>query len=87
MDNSVRLEKLMFKYLDCAYPNVYFKMTKFGKCLTNGSNPGVVLGTDMVRHLVLLFDCSENDGHIAVREWLMGRPVYENILKIGRAHV
>ena len=87
MDNSVRLKKLMFKYLDCAYPNVYFKMTKFGKCLTNGSNPGVVLGTDMVRRLVVLFDCSENEGHKIVREWLSARPVYENILNSTNPHV
>ena len=88
MDNSVRLKKLMFKYLDCAYPNVYFKMTKFGKCLADGNRPKeVVLGLDMVRQLVALFDCSENEGHKIVREWLSARPVYENILNSTNPHV
>ena len=77
----------MWKYLDGAYPKVYFKMTKFGKCLHDANNPGVVLGTDMVRQLVALFDCSENDGHKVVREWLSARPVYENILNSTNPHV
>ena len=62
-------------------------MTKFGKCLHDASNPGVVLVTNMVKQLVALFDCSENDGHKVVRKWLSARPTYENILNSTNPHV
>jgi hypothetical protein len=82
------MEKLMWKYLDVAYPHVYKKMTKFGKCLVDGDRPGeVVLGLNMVKQLMALFDCSENDGHSVVRKWLESRPEYENIINSTNPHV
>ena len=35
---------------------------------------------DMVRQLVVLFDCDENGGSEVVKKWLEVRPTYENIL-------
>jgi hypothetical protein len=75
------MKELMWKYLDGAYPNVYYKITKFGPCLTNGNNPDkVVMRMDMVRQLVVLFNCNEDDGSEVVKKWLEVRPTYENIL-------
>ena len=74
------MKELMWKYLDGAYPNVYYKITKFGPCLTNGNNPDkVVMRMDMVRQLVVLFDCDENDGAEVVKQWLVARPKFEYI--------
>lgn len=82
------MEKLMWKYLDGAYPHVYYKMTKFGRCLEDGDNlDEVVLGINMVKQLVSLFDCSDEDGHSVVKKWLEARPEYENILNSTNPHV
>ena len=32
------MKELMWKYLDGAYPRIYYKMTKFGTCLMDGNN-------------------------------------------------
>jgi hypothetical protein len=75
------MKELMWKYLDGAYPNVYYKMTKFGPCLKDGNNPDkVVMRMIMVRQLVFLFDCDEDNGAEVVKKWLEVRPTYENIL-------
>jgi hypothetical protein len=82
------MKNLMWKYLDTAYPNIYYMMTKFGKCLKDGDNPDkVVMRMDMVRQLVALFDCDENDGAEVVKKWLEVRPTYENILNGTNPHV
>jgi hypothetical protein len=82
------MKELMWKYLDSAYPNVYYKMTKFGACLTNGNNPDkVVMRMDMVRQLVTLFCCEENDGAEVVNQWLVARPKYKYIEISTNPHV
>ena len=54
------MKELMWKYLDSAYPNIYYKMTKFGACLKDGDNPDkTVMRMDMVRQLVSLFCCED----------------------------
>ena len=78
----------MWKYLDSAYPNIYYKMTKFGGCLKDGDNPDkVVMRMDMVRQLVSLFSCEENDGAEVVKQWLVARPKFEYIEISTNPHV
>ncbi len=78
----------MWKYLDSAYPNIYYKMTKFGACLKDGDNPDkVVMRMDMVRQLVSLFSCEENDGAEVVKQWLVARPKFEYIEISTNPHV
>lgn len=78
----------MWEYLDSAYPNVYYKMTKFGACLNDGDNPDkVVMRMDMVRQLVSLFSCEENDGAEVVKQWLVARPKFEYIEISTNPHV
>jgi hypothetical protein len=75
------MKELMWKYLNGAYPRIYYKMTKFGTCLMDGNNPdNVVMRMDMVRQLVVLFDCNEDNGAEVVKKWLEVLPTYENIL-------
>jgi len=82
------MKELMWKYLDSAYPNIYYKMTKFGACLKDGDNPDkVVMRMDMVRQLVSLFSCEENDGAEVVKQWLVARPKFEYIEISTNPHV
>lgn len=82
------MKELMWKYLDSAYPNIYYKMTKFGGCLKDGDNPDkVVMRMDMVRQLVSLFSCEENDGAEVVKQWLVARPKFEYIEISTNPHV
>jgi hypothetical protein len=82
------MKELMWKYLDSAYPKVYYIMTKFGACLKDSDNPDkTVMRMSMVSQLVLLFDCSEDDGAEVVKKWLEIRPTYENILNSTNPHV
>ena len=78
----------MWKYLDSAYPNIYYKMTKFGACLKDGDNPDkAVMRMDMVKQLVSLFCCEENDGAEVVKQWLVARPKFEYIEISTNPHV
>jgi hypothetical protein len=82
------MKELMWKYLDSAYPNIYYKMTKFGACLKDGDNPDkVVMRMDMVKQLVSVFCCEENDGAEVVKQWLVARPKFEYIEISTNPHV
>jgi len=82
------MKELMWKYLNSAYPNIYYKMTKFGACLKDGDNPDkTVMRMDMVRQLVSLFCCEEDDGAEVVKQWLVARPKYEYIEISTNPHV
>jgi hypothetical protein len=82
------MEKIMWKYLDGAYPGIYFKMTKFGKCLSDASDENYVITTKkLYLRLMDIFTCDEETARGTVVKWLESRPVYENILNSTNPHV
>lgn len=70
------MRKLMLKYLDEAYPNIYYKKTKFGNCLY----PHLLSFKEIFDTLSLLFSCSPHMARSVIDEWKNKLPVYESIL-------
>ena len=69
----------MLEHLDSSYPNVYWKKTKFGNSLENmNTNKGNHL-VEVHGKLISLFDCDYKIADDVVSEWMISRPMYENI--------
>jgi len=74
------MKKLMWEYLDGAYPNVYYKNTDFRRVLLNNDtfmNVRYIVGIH--EKLVALFGCSPDIADNVLSSWLDSRPVYSTI--------
>jgi hypothetical protein len=77
------MKKLMFLYLNEAYPGVYTYRCKFGDVLYDGVGQ-MIKGchtnrSDVVKKLTLLFSCDELDAYDVFDSWSASRPVYVGV--------
>jgi hypothetical protein len=78
------MKKLMFKYLNVTYPNVYTYRCKFGDILYLNNNSVFdnhlhIKRVNVVAQLVLLFSCNELDAYDVFDSWRASRPVYVRV--------
>jgi hypothetical protein len=71
------MEKLMWEYLDTAYPNSYKRETKFGLLTVLDNNDTTVL--QALKRLSTMFSCSELEATIFIKKWIDTRPIVRPI--------
>ena len=67
------MEKLMWEYLNTAYPNSYKRETKFGLLTVLDDNDTTVL--QALKRLSTMFSYSELEATIFIKKWVDSRPI------------
>jgi hypothetical protein len=71
------MEKLMWEYLDTAYPNSYRRETKFGLLTVLDNSDTTVL--QALKRLSKMFSCSELESTIFIKKWIESLPIVKPI--------
>jgi hypothetical protein len=72
----------MFSYLNTCYPDAYLVKTKFGHVLYNkdgATEDVIVMKISVVKKLVDLFCCHQNDATRNFNIWYYSRPAFEKV--------
>lgn len=75
------MKKMIFKYLDCKFPNFYMKKTKFGLLpVCNRTDEYTWFRTDViVEELTDYFYCDNEYAEEVFGNWIRTKPVVEKI--------
>lgn len=80
------MKKLIFEYLNTAYPNTYIKKTRFGNLLCgysesdSGWTRWLEIRENMGKTVMKLFSCNLKISDDTIKEWCETRPVFESVI-------